>query len=372
MAIELITGLPGNAKTLYAISVVKAKAEAESRPVFYSGIKDCKLPGWSEIDPLKWMDCPPGSIIFVDECQKTFRNRSIGANAPLHVTELEEHRHKGIDFFMVTQHPRLVDPAIKSLTQTHKHMVRVFGMEVSTVHRWNSIKDNPEKNSARADSEKTRWAFDKSLYGMYHSADEHNVKRHIPMRLKLLLLVPVLLGLAIWFVSASIMKKPVIPGVPTAQGQAPGMASNLIGQPGQPPVKVPFDPVADAKEYMAMATPRIVGLPQTAPKYDELTKPVRVPVPAMCIQMANACKCYSQQGTPMGVEFNMCIDFARNGFFQEFDPEQDRQDKARTAESVRVLQDRAVPIQTASSVVAFSNPPPDPPIVPRVGSGAKG
>jgi hypothetical protein len=53
----LITGLPGNGKTLYALQWVKDKAEKEGRPVFYARIKGLKLP-WTLIDPFKWFECP--------------------------------------------------------------------------------------------------------------------------------------------------------------------------------------------------------------------------------------------------------------------------------------------------------------------------
>nr|GFD36145.1 hypothetical protein [Tanacetum cinerariifolium] len=91
--------------------------------------------------------------------------------------------------------------------------------------------------------------------------------------------------------------------------------------------KEAVDPVADARAYAFANSPRVTGLEHTAPKYDELTKPVRVPVPAMCIQRrekasgAVTCKCYTQQGTPMNVDPLMCVGFARDGFFQEFETE---------------------------------------------------
>lgn len=360
--IELITGLPGNAKTLHAIGYVKAWAERESRPVFYSGIKDCKVPGWVELDPVKWMDCPQGSIIFIDEAQKTFRNRSIGSNPPLHVTELEEHRHRGVDFVMITQHPSLVDPAVRKLTQTHKHLVRIFGMEASTVHKWTAVKDNPEKPASRRDSEKTKWVFDKSLYSLYHSADQHTFKRQIPMRLKLLFFVPVLLVAAAYFVYTKVSPKKsgavssVATSAPSPRQVTPALSSATPQH---------LDPLADAREYVYRETPRVVGLQHTAPKYDELTKPTRVPVPAACIQVGSlqsekgaSCKCYSQQGTPMNVEISMCMGFARNGYFQEFDPDRDRQQMATAAQSNQVLSGRADAPSTSSNVVSIPHTEP--------------
>lgn len=353
MAINMITGLPGNAKTLFAISLVKPWAERENRPVFYSGIKDCLIPGWTEVDPLKWMDCPAGSIILIDEAQKTFRNRSLGSAHPLHVTELEEHRHRGVDFVMITQHPSLVDPAVRKLTQTHRHMVRVWGMEVSTVHKWDTVRDNCDKPSARKDSEKTKWKFDKSLYGLYHSADLHTMKRSIPLRAKLLLLVPVVLAAAGYVVWSKVgPKKHVSPGGESLSG--PLSAPSTAGV--QPKV---IDPVADAKEYAYKVTPRVVGLPHTAPRYDALTVPVRVPVPAACVAIGSLrsekglrCRCYSQQGTPMQVEYSMCLDIAKNGYFQDFDADPQRQASGQGQADVPVA--AAAPAQptTSSSAVA--------------------
>jgi zona occludens toxin len=375
VAIELITGLPGNAKTLHALRLVIDRAAAENRPVFYAHMKqlvldDPRLKGtsWTEIDATKWMDCPSGSLIFIDEAQKVFRSRSLGAIPPLHVTELEEHRHRGIDFVMLTQHPSLVDPAVRKLTQTHKHMVRIWGMEASTVHRWDAVRDNCDKPSARKDSEKVRWVFDKSLYGLYHSADQHTMKRQLPMRLKLLMLVPLILAASGWVVYQKLGHKPE-PALVGAASPAPaGKARASLPAVGSAsaaalPLAV-TDPLADAKAYVAMRTPRVEGLPQTAPRYDQLTVPVRVPVPAMCVQIGDVrkrggdvkCKCYSQQGTPMDVQFNMCIEFARNGYFQDFDADADRRGSERMASGQRVLEGRPeAPLPSTSSSSSSSS-----------------
>jgi zona occludens toxin len=372
--IDLLTGLPGNAKTLFGLELWIARAASENRPVYFSGLKefivgDPRLKGteWIEFDPLKWhTDVPSGALIFIDEGQKIFRNRSLGAVPPLHVTELEEHRHKGLDFLIITQHPSLIDPAIRRLTQTHRHMVRVWGMEASTVHLWNGAKDNCDKS--RVDSEKTKWGFNKALYGLYKSADAHTMKRSIPMRVKLLLCVPILLLAGGWYVAKVVTKKPAV--VQVGAGVSPGQPGQLAG-----PQAARFDPIADAKQYVNMNTPRIVGLPQTAPKYDELTKPVRVPVPAACIQVGTSkCKCYSQQGTPMSIEFNMCISFAQNGFFQDFDPEKERIDRATAGRSEGVLANRPdAPLPSHQpAVLSFSSPTLDNVKMPASEKAGKG
>lgn len=370
--IELITGLPGNCKTLNMIRTVIDRAVADNRPVYYAGIKglmidDPRLKGtsWTKIEAEKWMDCPDGSIIVIDECQKTFRARTLGTVPPKHVTDLEEHRHRGMDFYMATQHPSLIDPALRRLVQTHRHMVRIFGMEASTIHRWDRCVDHPDKPQFRKDSEKVKWVFDKSLYGLYHSATIHTAKRRIPMRLKLLALVPVVVGAAIFGVykltagkhpasTEVATKAPVQLARPsTSVASAVNGMSNpdLASQEHKQEHKQSGadDPVQDVKEWAWRETPRVAGLPETAPKYDELRKPVRVPVPAMCFQLGDAreskeirCKCYSQQATPMdGVPFNMCVEFARHGRFMDFDPDPTiRAEATRADRGVAVLSNR--------------------------------
>lgn len=359
MAIRLITGLPGNAKTLHAISTIKAQSEKEGRPVYYHGLSELTLPWLKLDDPKKWMDVPPNSIILIDEAQEIFRNRSVGATPPPHVTALETHRHLGIDLVLITQHPSFIDPHIRKLTNLHQHLVRIYGMEMSTIHQWRETRDNPDKN--RKDSEQSKWAFDKSLYGCYKSAEVHTMKRKLPKRLFFLLAMPFVLAalvyLTYWILTKKVTTPP--PAGATIATSAPGVGAGAaaspgssIGSPGggQRPV---FDPLQDAKTYVQMNTPRVVGLPQTAPKYDQLTQPTRVPVPSMCIQSATLCRCFTQQGTAMQVETSMCISFARNGFFQEFDPEKDRADSSRTAKSVEVLKNSPVAAAPSSGQVVM-------------------
>lgn len=370
MAITLYTGIPGNGKTLKMIHDVKALSEKEGRPVFYHGLTDITLP-WTKLDdPRKWFEVPTKAIVVIDEAQEIFRNRSVGQMPPEFVTKLETHRHLGIDLYMTTQSPSFIDPHVRKLTQLHMHMVRIRGGERATMHLWREVRDNPEKN--RKDSERTVWNFDKSLYGTYKSAEAHTMKRSFSKRqLFFVALFPVfgLLAAATYFTLKDVMPGAGVKKVEarSSSGVIGQLAANAAASNGEKS----FDAVADAKRYVQMSTPRVAGLPQTAPKYDALTVPTRVPVPAMCVQRGSvtsrkevSCKCYSQQGTPMPTEFNMCVEFARNGFFQEFDADKDRQAEQRTAQGVQAMSSRADdplprdrPAGGGASVVAFNSVP---------------
>lgn len=354
--IHLITGLPGNAKTLLMLQLVIERAAKEGREVYYSGIKEFKkddprLMGtkWTEFDPLKWHETvPKGAIMAIDEVQTLFRARAITSNPPAYVTGLEQHRHDGQDFYVTTQHPRLIDPALKVLTQDHRHLIRIYGAEMSTIHFWDGVREKPESAPAKKESQKTTWAFAKDLYGLYKSADVHTMQKKIPLRVKLLALAPVVVIACGYFTYKTLHK--ITPGAEdkkVEQAKA-GTTSGPLGVavPTLPAAstKPAFDPVQDAKEYVEKRTPRVEGLAFTAPVYDALTVPTHVPIPAMCISKTShdgktvTCKCYSQQATPLDVKFNMCIEFSRNGYFREFDADRDQERVARSEASQKALQ----------------------------------
>lgn len=316
--INLVTGLPGASKTLYTLSMVDAEARKDQRPVFYSGITEVTLPGWTEIEAEDWYNCPPKSIIVIDECQRIFRPRMNGKEVPKFVSELETHRHKGLDLYMITQHPMLADSALRRLSGRHFHVVRVMGMQVSTVHEWPSVKDTCDKSSSRVDSIKHRWPFNKEMFGKYKSAEIHTVKRTIPTRVKLFVLLPFLFAIIGYFVWASFQKKINPQAVPVSSSQvqvAPGSAAS-----GGGPVKASYvNAVADAKQFAFERTSRVEGLPQTAPRYDEVTKPTVAPVPVACVADEVKCVCYSQQATKMQVTRDTCRQIVEQGFFRDFE-----------------------------------------------------
>lgn len=330
MIIE-ITGLPGNGKTLYALAYVKDWAERENRPVYYSGINELMLP-WTEIDAEKWYECPPRSIIVIDECQRVFRPRSVGKDVPEHVSRLETHRHQGVDIVLITQHPLLTDTAVRRLVGKHLHVVRKFGTQAATIHEWASVRDNCDKPAGRKDSIKHHWKYDKKVYGYYKSAEVHTVKASIPKRVFVMCALPVLIIAMIGFAVHYFRGLTQAKQVPNSQASAKpsGKQSGAAGGTVKP-----FDPLEDARAYVAMNTPRVEGLPHTSPKYDEITKPTTAPVPVACIASTKKCLCYTQQGTRMDVRDQVCRDIAEYGYFQDFNPNgrsaDDRRESAQAA-----------------------------------------
>lgn len=212
--ITLRTGLPGAGKTLFTIHDYIARpplgsAESfrdvdgvkEPIQVFASGVPFSDL-GLSSLpvtileDPTRWMDCPPGSVVIIDECQRIFRSRPPGAPVPEYVAALETHRHLGIDLVFVTQDPMLIDKHVRRLVGSHYHSKRTFGLAATTMFHWQHCVDDPNGYHEHKEATKQRRKLPKKIYPFYKSAEVHTVKRHIPFRvwgvLALFLVLPVI------------------------------------------------------------------------------------------------------------------------------------------------------------------------------------
>jgi len=313
MTIELQTGLPGACKTLFTLDRVEALRKKTGRPVFYNGINIYpeKLPDWQKLDdPKDWFKCPPESIVILDEAQQLFRPRPNGSAVPEYESRLETHRHGGIDLILLTQRPRLVSVNVRELVGCHYHAHRSFGLQRSMIYRWSECKMNTQ---SRGDADaKFAYKFNKEVFTWYKSAEAHTGKSSVPMKvwilLSLLVLIPALVGYTWWHLSQK------------TQGEKQ-LGEAITQQQGQGPVPTPQSgrKVLTVAEYVGQFRPRVQSLDYTAPAYDEVTKPVRAPYPAACVQSKDRCTCYSQQGTRLEVDGQLCKGIVAGGFFMAWD-----------------------------------------------------
>lgn len=355
--IYIHTGQPGAGKTLFTLYHIKKRAESENRTVFYNGIPELNIPEWQEFtDAEKWHELPAGAIIVIDECQRVFRPRSTGKAVPESIAKFETHRHNGHDVYLITQHPMLVDQNIRRLAGTHRHIVRTFGAKKAFVHEWNEVKADCDRK--RTDSSKTAFVYPKEAFGWYKSAEVHTHKLALPKQVYYILgMTVLLLGLLYYLYSrfTAETKSPEKSVETTLQAVVPGVSRDPLA-PGAnlPPSQRQAEPLTVA-EYVAQRQPRISGLPHTAPVYDELTQPVRVPVPAACISMGDRCECYTQQATKMHVRREVCLSFVERGYFVDFDPEQGGGGRDRAD---RIAKDEQAGLPGPASVVKTNSGTP--------------
>lgn len=347
MAINFITGLPRQGKTLFTFVQVLERAKKEGRSVYYCNIPEVTLPGWIEIKhPDEWMQCPNDSIIVVDELQDFWGAAPSGARVPQPILELSKHGHRGIDFYFITQDPTLVHATPRKLCQTHWHVVRAFGSENAVAHKFNRMQTDPER--VKAKSEKFPWRYPREAFGKrdkagqwitkpwYKSADVHNVKREIPLKVWAIPGGVVLAGLAVW--AGVHLFSGVLDRAGSASGQIPGAAavSSVQARPVASSSASASGHSLGVAEYLEQRRPRVPGFPHTAPVYDQVTQPVEAPFPAACVNMGERCECYTQQATLMRVAPEVCIQIVHRGYFVDWQRRQEpvqprREEPVRTA-----------------------------------------
>ena len=258
MAITLITGVPGTGKTAYVVAELE-KIAASGRVIF-SNIANLKIPhyrlgrmcewhkgAWLHIDryqrtgnPLaldgdveddednkNWLPGPDvvvqaetgevrilvrgddgqvvvsvpyeshkGALVVFDECQDIFRPRPAGSAVPDHVAALEVHRHQGLDFWLITQRPNLIDANVRGLVGRHVAL-RSTALG-SYKYEWAEVGDIESKFS-RDTAARSRYKLPSHVFGLYKSADVHTVTKHtLPMAAKLVMIALPVLGLLLW------------------------------------------------------------------------------------------------------------------------------------------------------------------------------
>lgn len=341
--LKFLTGQPGNGKTLYALRECVKRALDEGRPVFLSGVPltpegEAALPGClplgdikahveKYVDPERGADqyrftLPPNSLVVIDEAQRVFPKRGNTGNAPPHVAAFETHRHEGLDFVLMTQHPKLLDSHLRPLAGWHWHLVRRAGLEKTNVYAWEECEDDPMAQGAKGRARHSTWEFPKEVYSWYRSAEAHTHKRNLPWK-QILFAVGALLVVV---VSVLYTVRHVTSGagvvVPesaqleetTSRGLAPGVERLEMN---------PWDATRRAA--------RVEGIERTAPVFDPLQKVQSQPKIAGCMQLRigsrTDCSCTTPQGSRLNVDKRECMRLVREGWFDETKPERNAKEE---------------------------------------------
>ena len=343
--LTLITGQPGNGKTLWTLKTIHERAQREGRPVFYSGIEltdQAPFAGdWTALGDLTAAvevthgegtteyryRLPPNALVVIDEAQRVFRVRSQGAKVPPHVAAMETHRHEGIDFFLLTQSPKLIDTNIRELAGYHVHLVRRSGLASSNVYEWEQVETNPRDAAAQKNARHSKWSFATEYFAYYKSAEVHTHQRNLPWKQ----------------ISAAVAAAAVvIAGIAytvyhvTSGAGVVMEAAEVGGQDGVTPMR---QAVADNPWNAGHRAPRVSGWERTAPLYDELQKAVSQPKVSGCMRLAIdadvRCKCTSSQGSVLALTGRECSRLIEDGWFDET-----REEISAKEENIRYLNAR--------------------------------
>lgn len=314
--ITYITGVPGAGKTLNTIKLVIDEVGDSDRPIYYVGINELTLP-WNKLtyeDIANWKDYPPGSVFVIDEAYNCFPRRTHSKEAPQYIKDLSTHRHGGYDFYVITQKHTSVDHGVREHVNRHIHFERAFGLDSCRRLEWTKAVD-PDDYHVRQEALTRRVRFDKSIYKMYKSAEVHTFKKRIPKKLWLM----AAFAAGCIFLAFSIATRDR-----NFQDDSLQEYSDDTFFPQPFNSRNSNDETLTPQEYADSWSPRIPGIPHSAPAYDEVTVVKTFPRPQCILHIkSGTCSCYSQQATPINVGEATCLRIVSYGWFNPYKDEEE-------------------------------------------------
>lgn len=318
--LTLVTGTPGAGKTLNTIKQVLAdekQAEKDNlnRAVYYFNIRGVKIDHWIELSKeelLDWEKLPSGSIIIADEAQSVFPQRGPKAEIPLHIAGLNTHRHLGIDFYIITQHARMLDVAVRRLIGRHFHYDRRFGSNTVNRYMFNTVEEDPKNLFKEKGTIRESVTLDKEIFDLYDSAEVHTHKRKYPLKIIAAVVFFLLIPIGAYFGISNL-------NISEDEEVAEESTNKEVNESELPIFSQRLQPTNRLDRFK----PRIEGLPHTAPIYDEVQEPVTYPR-YNCVFRSkdlNSCKCYTQQATLMDTTVAVCLSIVERGLFDPARPD---------------------------------------------------
>ena len=146
--ISLITGLPGSGKTKLLVHELMHRQDLKNRPLFVDGIPELKIPtmeipeGESMMTWHKW--APKGAILVIDEAQRIFFPLSAG-EVPEHIQQLQTHHLREIFFFLIVQHPDLLDARVRFSVGEHRDISKIM-LGFKRIRYWHRCADLKSKS----------------------------------------------------------------------------------------------------------------------------------------------------------------------------------------------------------------------------------
>lgn len=324
MALTIISGTPGSGKTAYVVGRLIDIIEREQRVVYVLGIPELSLPhipcgpvkDWTEYKPIPedpsvkaaHFTFPDGALIVIDEAQKVFRPRANSSAVPPHVAAFEHHRHKGLDFWLITQFPNLLDSNLRALCGCHIHLRASWSGR--KLFEWPEAV-NPASRSERGLAASRPYSLPKAAFGLYKSASLHiKPERRVPLVAFAFAALVVAGVVSIWF-SAKLIKDKMRP--PADSGEIVQADSSRVDRSNSDSIPAPSSvsastssPASPVGLNIADWTPRITTRPETAPLYDAIRQPKTMPIVAGCVDLRGHCKCVTQQGTDAFLTDDQC------------------------------------------------------------------
>lgn len=167
------------------IERIRERGESEQFTFFqpvrtiYSNIKALKI-DYARALTYDWRTCPDGSIIVIDEVQLVEPYSDMKDKTNPIIQELTIHRHRGFDFWFITQSPSYMHPTIKELISCHLHITRPY-WRTPKIYQFGSLRAYPNTliNKLNCES-KFNFTPKDFVFKLYKSTSIDTSKKRFP------------------------------------------------------------------------------------------------------------------------------------------------------------------------------------------------
>lgn len=147
----------------------------------YTNIKALKIDYVRALEE-DWRKCPDGSVVVIDEIQLVYPYSDTKDKSHPVVQELSIHRHRGFDFYFITQSAGNLHVLIKDLIHAHYHVTNPFGWQ-SKIYQYGNFEANPNAMTVKLRAENS-FSFNPpvSIFKLYKSTTINTAKARLPIK----------------------------------------------------------------------------------------------------------------------------------------------------------------------------------------------
>lgn len=351
----VITGQPGNGKSLMAMHLMEEEYErnkkANALPAdhkdheplrrFFSNIAGATTQenpnAFPWVEPMPehrdWTQLPDFSYVQYDEAHSDGQTPGLerygllfpstgkpGESHDPRIRAMSTHRHRGFDLVLMTQFPTKIHHQVRTLVGKHVHMNRAMGMQRAGVLTWTRMQSDPYDEKQREKAEEEIWGYPKDKYGRYFSAKLHTSshKFRLPAKFWGGLSMLVTAALVFWLLWLFVFKPA------TASDESPVEATGAA-QAGAPSGAgaLPASAEPSPDDYLDRLRPRDFRMPWSAPIFDGRSASAEPRLFCMSSQEGHdangrhrlpSCSCLTEQGTRVrDIPIHQCIELSVSG-----------------------------------------------------------
>ncbi len=135
---------------------------------------------------IDWRLAPDGSIIVIDEIQLVEPYKHVKLKDEPIIEDMTVHRHRGFDFYIITQSTNYINVNMRDLFGVHYHVTKPFGLSTSVYH-YGGFRSNPDTKSSKKTAEQ-RLSFNPParIFKLYKSTTINTHKKRIPWKMVLI------------------------------------------------------------------------------------------------------------------------------------------------------------------------------------------